>query len=165
MTPGPASLMVTELPRNSPTPIAPPIDLPSDEALAAAGAHRLLPALVQMERALGDARGATEPFAGTPGAHEAYSSLDASSAGGLFLTPAFSISDTADLAFAMKGGLAAFLCYLLANGLAWRGIDTSIWTALIVAQSSVIARQSPSRSRWHSTPNVMSIVPSRIQTC
>jgi multidrug resistance protein MdtO len=119
---------------------APAGDRSPDEAVAAGGAARLLPAMVEMERALGDMDGAMG-FLGNP-----LTRAEASPAGdrtpldapttSAFFTPAFSSSNRADLAFALKGGLAASICYILANGLAWPGIQTSIWTSLIVAQSS-----------------------------
>jgi multidrug resistance protein MdtO len=52
------------------------------------------------------------------------------------LTPACSLSNTSDLTFALKGGLAASLCDLFVSALAWPGIQTSIWTTIIVAQAT-----------------------------
>lgn len=115
-----------------------------DDAVAAEGAARVLPALVDMERALDDAAGATRSWeAGTaidvsadrPVAPTAERSPLDEGPGGFF-TPAFSASNTGDLAFAMKGGLAASACYALVNGMAWPGLQTSIWTCLLVAQST-----------------------------
>jgi multidrug resistance protein MdtO len=122
----------------TPPPPAAAAAMPSDEVVAGAGAARLLPPLIGMERALGDMdravgflgrgdRGTSPPAETSP--------LDAPAARGFF-TPAFSSSNTDDLAFALKGGLAASICNLITNGVDWPGIDTSIWTCLFVAQSS-----------------------------
>jgi multidrug resistance protein MdtO len=111
--------------------------LPSDEEVAGAGAARLLPALTEMERALGDIDAALgiadEPSADRIAARRR-TSLDAPA--GSWVTPAFSASNVDDLAFAFKGGLAATICHVLVNGLAWPGTSTSVWTCLLVAQSS-----------------------------
>jgi len=100
----------------------------------------MLPAIVEMERVLGRIAEATgflgRPRAalGSPTVTER-SPLD-SLAPAAFLTPACSLSNTTDLAFALKGGLAASLCDLLVSGLAWPGIQTSIWTTVLVAQAT-----------------------------
>ncbi len=115
-------------------------DTHDDEVVAAGGDVHMLPAIVEMERALGLLAGATG-FLGRPhlgpesSAATPRTPLD-SLAPAAFLTPACSLSNTADLAFALKGGLAASLCDLLVGGLAWPGIQTSIWTTIIVAQAN-----------------------------
>ena len=124
--------------RTAPAP-RPRSALPSDEEVAGAGAARLLPALTEMERALGDIDAALgiadEPSADRIAAAAASrQSLDAPA--GSWLTPAFSASNVDDLAFAFKGGLAATICHVLVNGFAWPGSSTSVWTCLLVAQSS-----------------------------
>ena len=111
-----------------------------DAAVAAGGDVHMLPAIVEMERILGRIAAATG-FLGRPraGSEEATmtarSPLDTHGSAAL-LTPACSLSNTADLTFALKGGLAASLCDLLVSALAWPGIQTSIWTTVIVAQAN-----------------------------
>ncbi len=111
-----------------------------DDALAGGDDVRMLPAIVEMERVLGRMAevtgflGGPHPTPGIPTA-VARSPLD-SHAPAKFFTPACSSSNTVDLAFALKGGLAASLCDLLVSGLAWPGIQTSIWTTILVAQAT-----------------------------
>src|SRR5207249_8382674 len=94
-----------------------------DEAVAAGGDVRMLPAIVEMERALGLIAGATG-FLGRPRLGQESSTVKARTAldspePAAFLTPACSLSNAADLAFALKGGVAASLCDLLVIALAW----------------------------------------------
>jgi multidrug resistance protein MdtO len=111
-----------------------------DDALAGGDDVRMLPAIIEMERVLermGEATGflgGAHPTPGSPTAM-ARSPLD-SQAPAKFLTPACSLSNTVDLAFALKGGLAASSCDLLVNGFAWPGVQTSIWTTVLVAQAT-----------------------------
>lgn len=52
------------------------------------------------------------------------------------LTPdAFSNLD--HLKFGLKGGLAAILCYIIYNSVAWPGISTEVTTCLLTALSTV----------------------------
>jgi multidrug resistance protein MdtO len=110
-----------------------------DAAVAAAGDVHMLPAMVEMERVLARIAEATG-FLGRPrggsqsGAVTARTPLDVP--GAMLLTPACSLSNTADLTFALKGGLAASFCDLLVSALAWPGIQTSIWTTVLVAQAN-----------------------------
>jgi len=110
----------------------------TDAATAGTGATHLLPAVREMERALHDIVAAAGGL-GEAGHHAAAalprSPLDTPGPASFF-TPAFSPLNHADLAFALKGGLAASICYVLTNALVWPGIETSIWTCLVVAQSS-----------------------------
>ncbi len=52
-----------------------------------------------------------------------------------FVPDAFSNPD--HLKFALKGGLAASLCYVIYNAIAWPGISTAITTCLLTALSTV----------------------------
>jgi multidrug resistance protein MdtO len=52
-----------------------------------------------------------------------------------FVPDAFSNPDY--LKFALKGGLAASLCYMIYNAIAWPGISTAITTCLLTALSTV----------------------------
>jgi multidrug resistance protein MdtO len=54
---------------------------------------------------------------------------------GLFVPDAFSNSD--HLHFGIKGGLAAFICYLAYNLIAWPGISTAVTTCLLTALTTI----------------------------
>jgi multidrug resistance protein MdtO len=54
---------------------------------------------------------------------------------GLFVPDAFSNSD--HLHFGIKGGLAAFICYLTYNLIAWPGISTAVTTCLLTALTTI----------------------------
>jgi multidrug resistance protein MdtO len=54
---------------------------------------------------------------------------------GLFVLDAFSNSD--HLHFGIKGGLAAFICYLTYNLIAWPGISTAVTTCLLTALTTI----------------------------
>jgi multidrug resistance protein MdtO len=122
---------------------APPLiaDRPSDVTVASAGGSSLLPGLLEMEQALGRIA-ASMGFLSAPrsaravGASPPRSPLDQPVIAS-FLTPAFSTHNTDELAFALKGGIAAVVCELLVSGLAWPDIQTAIWSSVIVAQSSI----------------------------
>lgn len=53
-----------------------------------------------------------------------------------FLTPAFSIRNGPAVRYALKGGVAAALAFLLVEALHWPGIGTAVVTVALVAQSS-----------------------------
>jgi multidrug resistance protein MdtO len=55
---------------------------------------------------------------------------------GTFFTPACSLSNTAAVQYALKGTLAASVCYVLYQALNWPGISTCVVTAVIAMQSS-----------------------------
>jgi len=55
---------------------------------------------------------------------------------GAFFTPAFSLQNTGALVFSLRAGLAATLAYVIYQGLAWPGLSTSVWTTIIIAQST-----------------------------
>ena len=86
-----------------------------DDALARGDDVRMLPAIVEMEQVLermaeaSGFLGGSRPTAGSSTA-AARGPLDSLSPA-KFFTPACSLSNTADLAFALKGGLAASSCY------------------------------------------------------
>ena len=111
-----------------------------DDALAGGDDVRMLPAIVEMEQALERMADST----GFLGGHHsklgsptavARSPLDSQSPA-KFFTPSFSSPNTVDLTFALKGGLAASVCDLLVSGFAWPGVQTSIWTTVLVAQAT-----------------------------
>jgi len=117
-----------------------PREAREDDALARGDDVRMLPAIVEMEQVLERMAEATG-FLGGP--HPPAGSSTAAASGPLdslspskFFTPTCSLSNTADLAFALKGGLAASSCDLMVNGFAWPGVQTSIWTTVLVAQAT-----------------------------
>ncbi len=63
------------------------------------------------------------------------SSAPAERAKTLFVPDAFSNPD--HLHFGIKGGLAAFLCYLTYNLIAWPGISTAVTTCLLTALTTI----------------------------
>ena len=109
---------------------------PPDAAVAAAGGTALLPGFLEMEGALAQLAVALGAQAPDRSVGSGPTLLDAPRSSG-YLTPAFSAANTAELAFAFKAGLAATICEILVNGFAWPGVDTAIWTSILVAQSSV----------------------------
>src|SRR5262245_7203834 len=108
----------------------------ADEAVAAAGGTALLGGVLEMERSLAQATSALAPSAAGAPASVAAVHFDGPEDGSFF-TPAFSASNGPDLVFACKAGIATAICVIVVNGLAWPGIDTAIWTSVLVAQSSV----------------------------
>jgi multidrug resistance protein MdtO len=54
-----------------------------------------------------------------------------------FFTPACRLSNSEVIRFALKGTLAATICYLIYQSLNWPGISTSVVTCLLCAQSSL----------------------------
>ena len=52
-----------------------------------------------------------------------------------FFTPACNLSNREAIQFALKGTLAASICGLLYQGVAWPGIHTSVYTCVTVSQS------------------------------
>jgi multidrug resistance protein MdtO len=60
-----------------------------------------------------------------------------SSARAPLLTPAFSLTNTADIKFALKCAFAVEICLLIALGLDWPGLLTAGVTCLIIAQSTL----------------------------
>jgi multidrug resistance protein MdtO len=122
---------------------AEPVDsvapLPSDAMVASAGDVALLPGIIEMERLL-------LAFVGTPGFREAAETgaskmpsvmiFDPPSAAAFF-TPAFSIHNTDAIVFSIRSGLAATAAYVIYTGLDWPGLSTSVWTTLLVAQTTL----------------------------
>ncbi len=92
----------------------------------------VVPLLGEMERTLALI---TEVFAGSQSAHEYVPSPEQPE------RPAFLSSDafvnTDHLRFALKCCLAARLCYVLYNALAWPGISTAVTTCLLTALSTI----------------------------
>lgn len=77
-----------------------------------------------------------EAFTGTQSLSAfALSSAPAEKRKGLFVPDAFSNSD--HLHFGIKGGLAAFICYLTYNLIAWPGISTAVTTCLLTALTTI----------------------------
>jgi multidrug resistance protein MdtO len=105
----------------------------SDDAVMAAGGTALLPSLVAMERVLSPL--SVSPAAGrsTDGLRSA---LDSEKADG-YLTPAFSLTNSVDIAAAVRTGLASTLCFVIISGLGWPALATSIWTCLVVEQTTL----------------------------
>jgi multidrug resistance protein MdtO len=56
---------------------------------------------------------------------------------GAFFTPAFSLQNTSALIFSLRAGLAATLAYIIYQGLHWPGLSTSVWTTILIAQSTL----------------------------
>jgi multidrug resistance protein MdtO len=96
-----------------------------------------LAAVVELERSLTAARATLESLHAERDA--AASPLDVRHPG--WLTPAFSLANVEALRFAVKGGLAAMIAWVLYQGMGWPGISTCVVTTLLVAQSSVGAGQ------------------------
>jgi multidrug resistance protein MdtO len=116
-----------------------PHPLASDAEVAAAGGAPLLPALVEMERAvatLPETTGfldRTQPMGPIPTPR---SPLDVPS-DSPFFTPAFSLTNTEAIGVALRTGLCANLSYLLYEGAAWSGLSTAVITCIVVSQSSL----------------------------
>lgn len=70
-----------------------------------------------------------------PDAEPSPSEQAASPVRALFVSDAFTSSE--HLAYALRGCLAATLCYLLINAVAWHGISTALATCVITALSSI----------------------------
>lgn len=114
-----------------PLPPAPP-DAPEPPASVA-----VEPALVELSRSLDEMEAAAGFLGVAPPGHPppGRSILDDGESP-FFLTPAFSIRNVPALRFAMKGGLAAGLCFVVVKALHWPAIGTCVVTAVIVAQTS-----------------------------
>ena len=118
--------------------LSPPA-LPSDAAVAATGAAPFLPALIDLETTLSSllrATGCTVCTHSPQAVPPPILALD-SPARASFFTPAFSALNTSAILFSLQAGLAATFAYVLYEGMAWPGLSTSVWTALLVAQSTL----------------------------
>jgi multidrug resistance protein MdtO len=118
---------------------APSRSLPSDTAVVASGSAALLPAILEMERildSLPETTGFLDRDRHPRPVPPLIRALD-SPARAAFFTPAFALRNTGAIAFSLRTGLAATLCYVICQGLAWPGLSTSIWTTVLVAQSTV----------------------------
>jgi multidrug resistance protein MdtO len=113
--------------------------LPSDAEVVATGGAALLPGLLDLEGAIYTLPGMTG-YVERRRAREYVSTAlpNFDSPGRLaFFTPAFSLRNTDAMAFSIQTGIAATLCYVVYQGLAWPGLSTSVWTALLVSQSTL----------------------------
>jgi len=77
----------------------------------------------------------TEVFAGTSSAGEYVPSPDHLEQPSILARDAFVNSE--HFRFALKGGLAASLCYVIYNAVAWQGISTAVTTCLLTALSTI----------------------------
>ena len=77
----------------------------------------------------------TEVFAGTRSAQEYLPLPDHPDRPMLLSRDAF--VNPEHLRFALKGGLAASLCYVIYNAIAWQGISTAVTTCLLTALSTI----------------------------
>jgi multidrug resistance protein MdtO len=92
----------------------------------------VVPLLREMERTV---TLMTDVFAGSRSAHEYLPSPDQPERPTLLSRDAF--VNPEHLRFALKGCLAASLCYVLYNALAWPGISTAVTTCLLTALSTI----------------------------
>ncbi|HTR37564.1 MAG TPA: FUSC family protein [Bryobacteraceae bacterium] len=99
---------------------------------AEADSAAVAPLLGEMERTVALM---SEVFAGTQAAHEYLSSPDQPERPTLLSRDAF--TNPAHLLFALKGCLAASLCYVIYKALAWPGISTAVTTCLLTALSTI----------------------------
>ena len=113
--------------------------LPSDADVANSGSAALLPGLIEMEEILSLLPQTTafldpdrKPQAGIVPKLQLDSPTRAA-----FFTPAFSFSNTSAIMFSLRTGLAATLAYVIYEGMAWPGLSTSVWTTILIAQSSL----------------------------
>jgi multidrug resistance protein MdtO len=113
--------------------------LPSDADVANSSSAALLPGLIEMEQILASLPQATgfldrdrKPQANITSKLKFDSPTRAA-----FFTPAFSLANTSAIMFSLRTGLAATLAYVLYEGMAWPGLSTSVWTTIIIAQSTL----------------------------
>jgi len=92
----------------------------------------MAPLLAEMERTV---ILMTEVFAGNPPAREYLPLPDQPDRPILLSRDAF--VNPEHLRFALKGGLAASLCYVIYNAVAWQGISTAVTTCLLTALSTI----------------------------
>jgi len=92
----------------------------------------VVPLLGEMERTV---TLITEAFTGSRSAHEYLPSPDQPERPALLSRDAF--VNPEHLRFALKGCVAAGLCYVLYNALAWPGISTAVTTCLLTALSTI----------------------------
>jgi multidrug resistance protein MdtO len=129
----------------SPLPSAAPVLAEATTALAAGGPRgssptaRAMAHLIEMEQALAPVPRALDLIRdpGQPGDEFLPRSVREEVSEPRFLTSAFSLRNTTDMVFALKGGLAAMLAQAAALGLAMSSPSTATVTAVIVAQGTV----------------------------
>jgi multidrug resistance protein MdtO len=108
-----------------------------DTIVATSGDALLLPALVELERLLDSLPGATgflDRDRSPVPLPASRALLDAPTSP--FFTPAFAISNTEAIGFALRSGLAATIAYVAYHAMAWPGLSTAPLTTMLVAQSS-----------------------------
>ncbi len=115
-----------------------PAGLPSDAEVAISGAASRLPGLLDMESAIYSLPGVTGCLERRHRAEAMAPGLVAldSPARAAFFTPAFSLANVDAIVFSVRAGLTATIAYIVFEGLAWPGLSTAVWTALLVAQST-----------------------------
>ena len=114
-------------------------NLPTDLVVANSSSATLLPGLIELEQilsALPQATGFLDPNR-KPQARIIPRLAFDSPTRGAFFTPAFSLGNTAAIMFSLRTGLAATLAYVLYEGMAWPGLSTSVWTTIVIAQSTL----------------------------
>jgi multidrug resistance protein MdtO len=113
--------------------------LPSDAEVAATGDAAMLPGLIDMEGAIYTLPGVTGCLerrrAGIANA-PSLALLD-SPARQPFFTPSFSLANVDAIVFSVRVGLTATVAHVLYEGMAWPGLSTSVWTALLISQSTL----------------------------
>lgn len=111
----------------------------SDMEVAGSGSAALLPGILDME-------GAIYGLPGVTGCLERKRQADAMAPGiatldspgrASFFTPAFSLANVDAIVFSVRAGLCATIAYVLYQGMAWPGLETSVWTALLISQSTL----------------------------
>jgi uncharacterized membrane protein YccC len=110
------------------------------ERSAPTGPARLLAHVIEMERAVAQIPVALSLLEEVGGAVRGRSEPGLALAADLeprIFTPAFRLSNTAELVYAMKGGLSTMTAEVLANGLGMSNPATATVTAVIVAQGTV----------------------------
>jgi multidrug resistance protein MdtO len=113
--------------------------LPADAEVAATHAAALLPGLIEMEQiisSLPQATGFLDRHRKPQSTLPLKLTFD-SPARRAFFTPAFSLGNTDAIKFSLRTGCAATLAYVLYEGMAWPGLSTSVWTTIIIAQSTL----------------------------
>lgn len=76
-----------------------------------------------------------EAFLASPSNHENQSAAEETERPSIFVSDAF--VNPEHLRFALKGCLAASICYVMYNAVAWPGISTAVTTCLLTALSTV----------------------------
>ena len=122
---------------NPPPPavICEPADSPANAALEKES-PTAAPLLQKLERCLGQMPAAMEFLAVQKNEETGLGRIREPIAPESFFTPACSLSNIPAVQYALKGTLAASICYALYQALNWPGISTCVVTAVIAMQSS-----------------------------